>query len=357
MHTIQNPARPLARLAALLALVTLGVVIAPLAAHAAGDDVTWTVRTAANSYGADRTSYRYTVAPGSALTDTLVVTNHGDAPLELGVYAADGYTTDAGQLDLLLPDATQRGVGAWVSTGHDRITVAAGRSLDVPFTVKVPAAGTPGDYAGGIVTSLTQPDQGAGINVDRRLGIRISLRVSGVLKPGLAIDDQKLSWKGGLNPFAGGDATLRYTLRNTGNAILSAEQAATVSGPFGLFHADAAKIPAPPQLLPGESRTVSVPVHGVAAVLWLNARATVTPIFVDASGSSTPLTKISAGARGWAIPWLLLVVLLVVAALVVATILLQRHRRAGQKAREDTRVQEAVERALAEASAPERVES
>ena len=35
------------------------------------------------------------------------------------------------------------------------------------------------------------------------------------------------------NPFAKGDATVTYTIHNTGNAILTARQAVSVSGPFG----------------------------------------------------------------------------------------------------------------------------
>ncbi len=38
--------------------------------------------------------------------------------------------------------------------------------MQVPFTVEVPENATPGDYAGGIVTSLVEPDATQGINVD-----------------------------------------------------------------------------------------------------------------------------------------------------------------------------------------------
>jgi hypothetical protein len=357
MHTIpaRRGARPVSLRAlvagagtALLAALTL---LAPQPAHAAAgdDDVTWTVRTASNSYGATRTSFRYTVGAGTQLSDAIVVTNRGDEPLDLGVYAADGFTTDAGQLDLRLPGQKQRGVGAWVKTSTATITVAPGETREVPFQVAVPKGSAPGDYVGGIVTTLTQPGQASGINVDRRLGIRIALRVSGALNPALAVTDARAHWHGGVNPFAGGDATLSYTIRNTGNTTLSATQAASASGPFGLFHAKAGKIPAPPALLPGESRKVTVPLTGVAAAFWFTATAKVTPLFVDAAGSTNPLAPVSAMATGAAVPWMLIVIVLVIAGLALGGGWLQRRRRARAKQREDARVQQAVDAALAEA--------
>ncbi|AYG05112.1 WxL protein peptidoglycan domain-containing protein [Gryllotalpicola protaetiae] len=333
--------------AALTAAITL--LVAP-AADAAGDDVTWAVRTASNDYGAARTSFHYTVSPGGSLTDAITVANQGDEPLELGVYAADGFTTGAGQLDLLRADQRQHGVGAWAQASAQSVAVAPGATAEVPFTISVPKGSAPGDYAGGIVTTLTQPDQAQGIAVDRRLGIRISLRVSGELQPALAVTDAHAHWRGGLNPFASGDATLSYTIRNTGNTTMDAAQSVAASGPFGLFHAKAAHVAAPPSLLPGESWKVTVPIHGVAAAFWFTATTSVTPKFVDASGSTNPLPAVSATATGAAVPWGLLLIILVIAALAVAGALLQRRRRARAKLREDERVQEAVERALAEAN-------
>ena len=345
--TTNRRRRALGLLAAALT-VAGGLIAAPAAsaAPAAGDDVTWTVRTASNSFGSDRTSYSYTAAPGSTVDDALVVTNHGAGALDLGVYAADGYTTDSGQFDLVVGGAKSVSIGAWVTSGAKSVTVAPGATVEVPFTLAVPKNATPGDYAGGIVTSLVEPDAAKGINVDRRLGIRVALRVSGDLKPALAVDDAHVDWTGGLNPFAGGDATLSYTIHNTGNSSLSARQAATVAGPFGWLATKAGAIAPSPNLLPGESWKVEVPVHGVAAAVWLAATTTVTPIATDASGSTSAMTPISVTANGWAVPWTLVVLLVLVAAALIFLPRLLRRGRARQKQREDARVRDAVARAL-----------
>lgn len=345
-----SPTRALVslRAALLTVLVAGGVLGAPAAAWAADspdDDVTWTVRTASNDLGAERTSFAYTTNPGTSVSDALVVANHGDEALTLGVYAADGYTTETGALDLLTKDATSVGVGAWLRASAPSVTVAPGATVEVPFTVAVPKAAMPGDYVGGIVTTLTQPDDAQGINVDRRLGIKVALRVSGDIAPALAVEHVQVHYSGTANPAGSGDATVTYTLHNTGNVVVSAQAAASVTGPFGTLRASG-RAAAPPQLLPGESWQVRVPVHDVAPSVRLSATASVVPLVTDASGSTSPLPTVTATAHGWAVPWTALVVLLALVAAVVLVLRRRRRAKARRAAREDARVQAAVEEAL-----------
>ncbi|WUH91739.1 DUF916 domain-containing protein [Streptomyces sp. NBC_00433] len=344
-------ARALVRTAVLALLVALATTLAGLtagAARAAGGDVSWTVRTAANTYGADRSSFGYSINPGGAIKDTMTVANHGTEPLALTVYAADGFTTATGQLDLVTRDKKSVGVGAWSRPERESVVVQPGKSADVPFTVTVPANATPGDYVGGILTSLKQPDAAQGITVDRRLGIKIALRVSGDLKPALKVENLHVGYSGTANPFAAGDATVTYTIHNTGNATLSARQAVSLSGPFGRLKADAKGVAAPPALLPGESWKVKVPVHGVAPGFRLAATVTLTPLLTDASGSTSALKPVAATAHGWAVPWTLTLLVVLLAAAAVATLLLVRRGRARARQREDARVRDAVERTLRE---------
>lgn len=340
-----------------LAFAAVTALAAPTAALAAEGDpaagaVTWTVRTASNDLGADRTSYKYEINPGTTVEDGLVIANRGAEPLDLALYAADGFTTDSGQIDLLTAGDKSVGIGTWAHTDTERVTVAAGTTVTVPFTVVIPSNATPGDYAGGIVTSLTEPSDKPGVNVDRRLGIRMNVRVGGALRPSLAVEHTQVTWNGGLNPFTGGDATVTYTLHNTGNVALSAQQAATVGGPFGWFATDADQMEEPPQLLPGEKWTQTATVPAVAPLVLLNATALVTPLMTDASGSTTPLTPITATAVGWAVPWVLLAVVILIVLLAIFLPRLMKRRRTVRQAREDTRVADAVTRALEDAEQP-----
>jgi hypothetical protein len=333
---------------AAVVLVSAFAVLGPGAGPALAEEgnVAWTVRTASNSYGADRSSFSYAVNPGGRVQDAMVVANRGTAPLDLAVYAADGLTTDAGQLDLLTKDKKSTAIGVWVHAAGGNVAIQPGQSAEVPFTLTVPDNATPGDYVGGIVTSLTQPSEAQGINVERRLGIRIKLRVSGELKPNLVIEDLHVDYNGSAGPFAKGDATITYKIHNTGNTILSAHQTVSISGPFGWLRAAAGEIPPPPDLLPGESRNVTVSVHGVSPAVRLAATATLVPLLTDASGTTTSLDPVRATTHRWAVPWTLLLLVVVLIAAAVGAFLLTRRSRVRRKVREDTRVQEAVEQAL-----------
>ncbi|MEU3452317.1 DUF916 domain-containing protein [Micromonospora sp. NPDC006766] len=345
----KNTTVALVRTAVLALLATVAAVgLGADPALAQGGDVTWTVRTASNSYGVDRSSFSYAINPGGSVKDALIVANRGTVPLDLAVYTADGFTTDTGQLDLLTRDKKSVGIGAWIHADRDRVVLQPGKTVEVPFEATIPDNATPGDYAGGIITSLTQADEAEGINVDRRLGIRIKLRVGGTLQPNLAIEDLHVDYAGTANPFGTGDATITYRIHNTGNAILSGQQAVSISGPFGWLRADAGEIASPPELLPGESWQVTVPVHDVAPALRLAATVTLTPLLTDASGSTTSRDPISATAHGWALPWTLLLLVAVLIAGIVGALLLARRNRVRRKQREDARVHQAVEQALRE---------
>lgn len=247
----------------LLLLATLGLV--GLLAAPAGAEIA----PAANQFGPGREDFRYTLNPGGRIEDGVAVVNDGDAPLSL---RAEGE------------------VGAWVDLDA---TVGPGEAVEVPFVLAAPEGAAAGDHLGAIVAGR------------ERLPIR--LRLSGPLEPRLAVEDVRL-----------GGGTVTYTVRNTGNATLGAKQRVAVSGPFGLASADAEPVPDTPELLPGETWKMSVPVPA----LRVTAKVTVLPLLTDAAGSTAPLAAITASDR--AVPWVLLVVPLV---LVGGAVLALRRRR------------------------------
>ncbi len=182
LQTHRSPAHAIvaALVAVLAAVVGIGLAI-PTQAFADGE-VTWTVRTGDNGFGAQRNSFSYSINPGNELSDSIVITNRGTEPLDLGIYAADGFTNEDGQLDLNEAGATPTGIGAWVHGESDQLHIDPGTSVDYPFTVSVPDNATPGDYVGGVLTSLTSSADTSQFDTDRRLGIKIALRVSGDLE-------------------------------------------------------------------------------------------------------------------------------------------------------------------------------
>lgn len=308
----------------LAALALVGLTPGPAAA--ADNDVPWAVRTASNSFGSDRANYGYTVNPGAQVEDGLVVANRGTTPLDLAVYAADGFTTSAGRLDLATADTPSEDVGAWVHPDRAHVRIQPGESVVVPFTVRVPTNAEPGDHVGGIVTSLTQKDAASGVDVDRRLALRVRLRVSGELRPSLAVGDLRVHYAGTANPFGKGDAVLSYTIHNTGNTVLAARQTASVAGPLGRWKVRAERIKDSPELLPGETWKVSVSVRGVTPALRLTATVTLLPLLKDAAGSTGTLASVESGTHIWTVPWTILA-LVGLCSLVVAILVARRRRR------------------------------
>jgi hypothetical protein len=265
-----HPLSPRIAVILLLATVGLGGLLArPVAAANAPS----TAKPAANKFGADRQDFAYTINPGGQVEDGIVVVNHGAKPL---------------QLDLIVKNST--GIGAWTHLNQDNVTVSPGESVEVPFAVTVPDDAAPGDYVGAIV------------------GIPIRLRVGGALKPSLAVENVQVHHS----------ETVTYTIHNTGNAILSARQSVSVSGPFGRWAKRAGKIADTPPLLPGERWKVSAPLHDVTAALSLTATVTLVPLLTDAAGSTAPLPAIKASGHAWGIPWTLLVAILALCLVVVA---------------------------------------
>lgn len=303
--------------AALLCVAALCALVAARPAHAA--DAQWTVRTATNDFGTGRRDYGYTLSPGGRIEDGIEVVNQGTAPLRLALRPADAVMDAAGRIDMRA--ARSDGVGGWVHLQEQAVVVEPGATLTVPFVIAPPRGAAAGDHVGGIVTS-------AG---GRRAGLQIRLRVSGALKPTLAVGGVHVEYSGSANPVGSGDATVTYTVRNTGNTILSAKQAVSASGPLGSWKREAGQVADTPALLPGASWEASAPLRDVAPALRVRATVRVTPLLIDAAGSTSPLAVVKADGGTWAVPWTLLVALgLLVGSVVVVVrrVGVPRRRRA-----------------------------
>lgn len=290
--------------AALLSVATAAIMLSiPVVAMATTADtaVTWGVRPADNDLGDGRPNYVYSAEPGDVLSDGMVIENYGDQPLTFRVYAADGFVTPAGSLDLLAADEASVDVGTWVRLDDDEVTVAPGQRTEVPFTVSVPDDATPGDHTGGVVTSLLVNDAEEGITVERRLGSRMHVRVGGELAPSLAVEDLTVDYAGH-GPVSTGDATVSYTVVNTGNARMSGTHAVTVAGPFGLFDVSAPSAELP-ELLPGSTHDVEVVLPGVTPAVRLTATVALAPA-VATGDEFVPGDAVEAAVSVWAVPWL-----------------------------------------------------
>jgi hypothetical protein len=313
-----------AAVTALAVAASVGAASLAVPASAADEGgVAWTVQTADNDNGTGRGSFSYDADPGTSVSDTLLVTNTGTLPLPLAVYAADAFTTPSGDIDLLTDPEASTGAGSWVRVETQELTLEPGARVEVPFTITIPADAAPGDHAAGIVTSLVTQDSSQALSVDRRLGARINIRVSGELAPAAEIGGLRTSYAPSWNPFAPGILTVDYSLNNAGNTRLTGIDTVSAAGPAGLL-ATATTAQQLREVVPGSALVIRREVP-VVSLGWLTGTVEIMPEAVGLGAA--PIAPVVAEFSAPAVPWSLLALLVLVAALVVGTLLLVRHRR------------------------------
>ncbi|MGW1808193.1 WxL protein peptidoglycan domain-containing protein [Streptomyces sp. NPDC002078] len=303
-----------------LYVLLLGLMLAWQAtpAHAA-DNGSWSVYPVASKIAA-RPYFYLSADPGQTVTDKVAVQNRTGGPLTFRLYAADAYNTarDGGFAVRTLKERMS-GVGAWAKPAKDRVTVPGHRTVTVPFTLRVPQGAEPGDHPGAIVALDERVDAGSGslaLGVQRAVGARVYLRVSGPALPALSVGQLHISHHQPLIPGIGtGTATVSYTLRNTGNVTLDPKVELKARGLFGRTLLDRELTRVPSELLPGQRVRLTETWSGAPQL----DRADVTLT------ASAPGTRQSASASFLALPWL--VVALVFVAGVAVGMLLVRARR------------------------------
>ncbi|NQX26215.1 DUF916 domain-containing protein [Microbacteriaceae bacterium VKM Ac-2854] len=310
--------------ALILALVVSAGALAPVAS-AAADSAGWSIGPTAAADGGTRANFDYAVDPGTSVTDAITVRNDGATALALRIYPADAFTTREGNIDVLTSGTASADAGTWIALGTSTLTLDPGEAQSVPFTVTVPADARPGDHPAGIVTSLVTDDAAAQVQVDRRLGSRMQIRVSGELVPAVEVSDPQVSFSGSWNPLAVGFVSVGYTLQNTGNTRVTAIADAVVAGPFGIVPVNSAPVQLP-EVLPGSTIDVSERLDGIGALLWLTGAVQVQPSSVG-FGAAT-LDPVRAEFTVPAVPFAALLILLAVAGVAVVVLLLARRRAA-----------------------------
>ncbi|WP_327003424.1 DUF916 domain-containing protein [Dactylosporangium sp. NBC_01737] len=317
---------PLRRTLVAVAVVCLAVAAAPVAAAAdpGGTTLTWTVQPAGASGPDGRRWIERTLDPGQGVTEHLAVRNFSDTTVVFALKAADGYLTDKGRFNMLASDQTSVDGGTWIAV-QDRVTVAAGETKVVPFTITVPGGATPGDHPAGIAATVTSA--GGTVNVESRVGFRVMTRVSGTVTAALPVKDLTVAYTPSWNPFSGGTVRVRYTVTNEGNAWATGKGRVTVAELFGLTgHGITTDVE---ELLPGGTRTVETRVGGVWALGHVRTTVDVTPALLGGDQAGAELRTTSATVTAWALPWpqLALAALLAGLVLTIRTVTRRRRRR------------------------------
>nr|WP_186337922.1 MULTISPECIES: hypothetical protein [Streptomyces] len=228
--------------------------------------------------GGPRPSFYAEGAPGTALQDTVAVTNPARAPVTVRL----------------------RGTGLPVVLARSALTVPARTRAEVPFTVSVPSGSAPGDRSGTI-----EGRDGAG----RTASVPVRLRIAGPRLAALTVEQVALHPDG-----------ITYQLVNRGTTVLVPTLAVRAEGTFGRV-LDRAPRPLPVRLAPGTRRTFGEPWHGRPLLDRVDVRLTVTAGGAHAT-AATAVTFVPRGTLG---------ALAGVAAATAAVLVRRRRRRTGKR--------------------------
>ncbi|GAB3056342.1 hypothetical protein GCM10027053_17010 [Intrasporangium mesophilum] len=267
-----------------------------------------------------RAFFSYGLVPGATAFDHVALVNYSDRPLVLGIAPADALNTNEGGFAVQPTGEQPHDLGAWITIkgGNKAVTVpgrsrsgAPGRVI-LPVTISVPKNADPGDHGAAVVailTTMSKNPQGQNVKLEQRVAARVYVTVAGDVKPGLMVSELHVDYRAPVLPWQSGDATVTYTVVNSGNVRMGFDPAIRVAGPFGLGSQTVDLDPVA-ELLPHNSQTFTQKVTGVWPTLWAGARVTATP--QAAVAAAKPNLGQVTESRGFAaLAWWLVILILV----------------------------------------------
>jgi hypothetical protein len=258
----------------------------------------------------------------------MAVRNLSQHEVTFTLAAADGYFTATGRFNMLPSTQVSTAAGTWIDLPSE-VTVAAGGTAVIPFTITVPSNATPGDHPAGVAASVVSAARASGgsqVGVESRVGFRVITRVTGDLVPALVARDLTIAYEYSWNPFWPGTVTWSYEAENTGNTQLSFFDQYGAGEPVDRG-----------DLFPGEVRQIEARQAGVWPLVLVLATVHVQP---EPTGDIPRLNPIELRAPAWALPWPQLAALVILtAAVTVIVTVRRRHRRHLEQLLSDARAQ------------------
>jgi hypothetical protein len=153
----------------LTALAFAALILAP-AAHAAAKQPVFGLRAAGSN---QRGYFVYTIAPETAATGAVIVSNVGTAAGTVKLFTTDATT---GRTTGTVYETNKRPTraGSWIALSSTAVTLAPGAHRQVAFTVHVPAGTPPGEWVGGIVAEASH--QRASSSPTQKSNVQIKIR-------------------------------------------------------------------------------------------------------------------------------------------------------------------------------------
>jgi len=158
----------------------------------------------------------YELEPGQEQTDAVRVFNNTEETRTIKVGAVDSALASDGAFSCAQELEDKKDVGSWIQLSSASVTVAPGKSKDVPFTINVPSNVSVGEHGGCITIQDTQSTESTtqnGVVLSFRSAIRVAITI-----PGEIVKDLNFTQ---INTSADKDSYIvRPTIENKGNVSL-----------------------------------------------------------------------------------------------------------------------------------------
>lgn len=195
--------------------------------------------------------------PGQVFNFSVRVTNQTDSEATYYLLARDILGTNENGAPIFAEEdtATQYELSSWIALPQDFVTLKAGESKTVPFTVTVPRDATPGAHFGGVFfeqRAVQVTETGAG--VASRVGPIINLRIAGDVTEDMRLREFSTA------KFIYQAPPVDFTINaeNLGNVLLRPHGGIEISDMFGKKVGTIEVNPSAGAVFPGGIRTYEV---------------------------------------------------------------------------------------------------
>ena len=161
---------------------------------------------------------------GALVHNALRLTNVGNQTGTVSLLPADASTAQATGIVYSISDPAQHAVGSWLSLSKKQVTLAAGQSQLVTFTVHVPAGETPGQFVGGIIAQSAAEPTSSGANAAGNIQFHVSLVHQQIIAVHVNVQGtltQQLAASGLQASVINGNQAMLIDLHNSGNTMIS----------------------------------------------------------------------------------------------------------------------------------------
>lgn len=174
----------------------------------------------------------YELKPGESYKDAVEVFNNTEAERTISIGAVDSVPASDGAFSCAQEASPKASVGSWISLSRTSVTVPAGDSRLVDFTITAPDDASVGEQSGCItIQDTNQQSSGdqSGVVLTFRSAIRVAVTVPGDIVKAINVADITIR----RSPVNADIYTVRPTLINTGNVSLDTDVNVRVVSLFG----------------------------------------------------------------------------------------------------------------------------